>query len=565
MLSLVVAVVSQTWLGTAVSDETEGDNSKHDSSPFNDIDPSSDLYKKLKEQSEKFIPGRSFDEASFDDEHFANYDPYVDGRYPAEADRFFDPDRYPAKGHYGAKYDDSYEPYAPYDYNYDSRGPYPGGLSSNPYHSSSPCSNLPGGLTRMATGVDITKLELFNIESNQPGGFKGPIIDFSCEEGKMWTNSYNSRTYQVPDEIWKIDNVPGESINRVATVFRSYEEIKQYLLELTGLEEKNGMFSLSKSFSELTKEVELDSKMIVDVTSHLFNTEIMMEPHQTIPLGFHVESFLATLADDYEDEPEGYEEFIETFGTHYYSSATVGPFIRNQFSVSEKYYLEHNEANIKQESLNWFTNWYDSHANKKTAKLNIDKNFEASTVSRAEIYGGQSEIFEDKGVDGWLETAVDVPTIFKGKLTPISNLIDDPRIKASMERAVQIHLDRAFLTELKEGLEITEKKYQKGKIQNLVKIHEEVQKMAKSKVLDHDLLTMWGKTVKSSLAVPKWWQQTYLCYKYSNDVQNKYCSGPTPTCAPVNQFTELYQASPLLLNQLLLKCLLATPNASSSL
>jgi len=291
----------------------------------------------------------------------------------------------------------------------------------------------------------------------------------------------------------------------------------------------------------MTKDVELDSKMIVDILSHFFNTEVMLEPYHTIQLGFHVESFLSTLADDYEDEPEGYDEFIRTFGTHYFSSATIGPSMRNLYFVESDYHVQHTESSIIEESMRWFNYWFETVGHKKTSKIVVDKNFQSKTKVEVEIYGGQSEVFTDSGVHEWIETAIDVPEILKGKLVPIYNLIDDPKIRESMQRAVQVHLDRAFLAEIKMGLEITEKKYQKGKIDNLLKIDTEIGTMVKSNVVDHDLITKWGDIIESSLAVPKWWQQTFLCYQFTNDVANKYCSGSTPTCAPVNQFTDLYQ------------------------
>merc|ERR1712226_470081 len=229
------------------------------------------------------------------------------------------------------------------DYQYDSRGGFD--IPDNNYHKYAPCSNIPGGLTRLATGVDITQLELFNSVSTE-SGLKGPIFDYSCDEGKLWTNAYNTKTYQIPDQVWKIEAVPGDSINKQPTVFKSYEEIKQYLFDMVGLSKLNGAFSLSKGFQDMTKDVELDSKMIVDILSHFFNTEVMLEPYHTIQLGFHVESFLSTLADDYEDEPEGYDEFIRTFGTHYFSSATIGPSMRNLYFVESDYHVQHTESSI---------------------------------------------------------------------------------------------------------------------------------------------------------------------------------------------------------------------------
>ena len=42
------------------------------------------------------------------------------------------------------------------------------------------------------------------------------------------------------------------------------------------------------------------------------------------------------------------------------------------------------------------------------------------------------------------------------------------------------------------------------------------------------------------LEKPKWWSNVHFCTRYYGDVQGKYCSGPSPNCATVGSFTQLY-------------------------
>ena len=84
------------------------------------------------------------------------------------------------------------------------------------------CENIPAGLNKLVLGVDVTKLSLEPLDFTKPDGYAGPVIDFTCDQGRVWVNPYDGKTYQEPDQIWKIEKVPGGWLNAVTKVYKSY-------------------------------------------------------------------------------------------------------------------------------------------------------------------------------------------------------------------------------------------------------------------------------------------------------------------------------------------------------
>ena len=60
----------------------------------------------------------------------------------------------------------------------------------------------------MAMGVDVTKIDLQPLDFMEPDVFACRIIDFTCDEGKVWKNPYTDTIYEVPDQITSIASIP---------------------------------------------------------------------------------------------------------------------------------------------------------------------------------------------------------------------------------------------------------------------------------------------------------------------------------------------------------------------
>ncbi|KAK6975583.1 perivitellin-2 67 kDa subunit [Biomphalaria glabrata] len=117
------------------------------------------------------------------------------------------------------------------------------------------CSNPPPGIQKMFRGVDIIKLDLIplNIGSN---GFKGPVLNFTCEEQKTWTTSGDVK-YQLPDQVWHLTSLPGGWLSANANLYKSYEEVRTSMTRDVGGEGSiwKFAFSASASFKEMQNTI----------------------------------------------------------------------------------------------------------------------------------------------------------------------------------------------------------------------------------------------------------------------------------------------------------------------
>ena len=271
----------------------------------------------------------------------------------------------------------------------------------------------------------------------------------------------------------------------------------------------------------------------------------MLLPTHELQLGSHATRFLETLNPDYDSDREAYQEFIDTFGTHFFSSAKFGPFVRNQFSVNREFAQQKSFDYIQAESVKWFSKWFSKSALGKEDDSfgELNENFTSETVQTVEIFGGNSELFSSNSWKDWIKSAIGVPWIFSGKLVPIYELIEYQNLKASMKQAVSDHILKAFATDLELRTKNGIHKYSDGggNVDSLKSIQKELAMIKEDHVADEKFSEHLDKALKYNLDKPNWWPGTQICFRYHNDVPGGFCSGQNPTCAPVNEFTSLYQ------------------------
>ena len=67
-------------------------------------------------------------------------------------------------------------------------------------------------------------------------------------------------------------------------------------------------------------------------------------------------------------------------------------------------------------------------------------------------------MLDKKGIKEWMPTVIGDPWLFRGNLKPIYELIPDATKKNDMKLAVQVHLDKAYLTVRHHGYPCTRHK-----------------------------------------------------------------------------------------------------------
>ena len=78
-----------------------------------------------------------------------------------------------------------------------------------------------------------------------------------------------------------------------------------------------------------------------------------------------------------------YTDFIRTFGTHYFTSAKMGPFIQHVYRTSRPYMDRFGKEQLKEDAKKSFLTWVRTHANYSRSSMDSDSAFDVASPSDA--------------------------------------------------------------------------------------------------------------------------------------------------------------------------------------
>jgi hypothetical protein len=182
-----------------------------------------------------------------------------------------------------------------------------------------------------------------------------------------------------------------------------------------------------------------------------------------------VEKFLP---EKYETNPAKYQEFVDTFGTHYFDSGFFGGFLQQTIEMNSYMNLKMSEQEIKVNAEASFLTLVKLNGGYSGENKKVSEEFVKNTQTDASYYGGKSNLMKAGGWADWWETVPRDPWLFGGNLKPIENLINGTK-KAQVSEAVRIKLDKAFLNDMKNSL-ILFSKYAKVSVENELNMIEKV-------------------------------------------------------------------------------------------
>ncbi|KAK0060712.1 perivitellin-2 67 kDa subunit [Biomphalaria pfeifferi] len=403
------------------------------------------------------------------------------------------------------------------------------------------CSSPPPGIQKMFRGVDITKLDLvpLNIGSN---GFRGPVLDFTCEEQKTWTSSGDTK-YQLPDQVWQLTTLPGGWLTANANLYKSYKEVRKSMATEVGGEGSIWMFafSASASFKEMQNTITNTSRYISDVGAFESATRADLVPSFVLGLDRFCKIFLDTqIKGTFQTNPNVYNRFINTFGTHYFSSANFGGYIRAVMETKSDYFYSSSESEAKYNAKASFLNIISANGGRLTSTANVDQAFSSSTTQTVRYYGGNTNLLTKSGISEWQPTVQKDPWLFSGELKPLSDLITDDVKRISMEKAVENYVLKSYLEELERLLAHAKVKFKDNELESL---QTRVNTMKILDVLVMNDVEILGRDIEAQIVVPEWFlASTKLCYKWWPDGDPGQCGGvPNLLCARPNTMTPFYR------------------------
>ena len=172
----------------------------------------------------------------------------------------------------------------------------------------------------------------------------------------------------------------------------------------------------------------------------------------------------------------------------------------------------------------------------------IDREFTQPTSTRIILQGGNTALLQTADLPQWDSSVPQNPWMFAGSLIPIYNMFPNSTKRNSLERAVQAHLDKAFIRDIFSTLEDASLMYKQTDTSLLRSLIEEGQALLDAVIPNHEQVISFGERVDHHIAIPDWWAETEFCFKPRDATTSMVnCQeSSSPFCAPSNRYTDRY-------------------------
>ncbi|XP_059172760.1 perivitellin-2 67 kDa subunit-like [Physella acuta] len=405
------------------------------------------------------------------------------------------------------------------------------------------CTNLPPGLSKMVRGVDVSKLDLLPIDVVGDDGVMSPVIPITCDKGKQY-KSAKGTVYELPDQVWQMTSVPGGWLSSEAHTYTSYSDVRNAMSASVGLEADTGTYAFSGSFSykKMQNSITNSSRYISEVTAFAAATRADVNPPEKLGLDSFAQAYVdTTLTGTFESNPTAYNKFIDTYGTHYFTSANFGGFIRMVFETKKDYVMTKTENEIEANAKASYSKMVSVSVGGSSATGNVDETFTSNSKTTIKYYGGDTNVLGTEGLSKWQPTVESDPWLFSGKLKPISDLISDETKRTSMERAVKNRLLKAYIGEMQSLIYGARAKSDNPVINGL---RDRVAALKSKKQIDDAEVDALAKDLEEYITVPNWFvANTKVCLYWEASWTSAQCNGGdwgNYRCAIANSMTPWY-------------------------
>ncbi|GFR71720.1 perivitellin-2 67 kDa subunit [Elysia marginata] len=408
------------------------------------------------------------------------------------------------------------------------------------------CSKAPPGVRKIVKGVDITTLDLVPLDFTTSDGFKSPVINFTCNLDRKYTRGV--KTYQLPDQIWQMTNNPGGWVTSNAQLYKTSKDVRTSMAKDVGGQGSiwKFSFSASKSYTKMQHTITNSSKYISDVASFYSSTQVDLIPDWLLQMNWIAKLYVQRFMDGktYQSDPDVYQEFINQFGTHYFSVANFGGHIRSVYETSTSYFSSHTDSQAKKNAKASFLKLLSAHGGSVKGSTTVDSQFSSKSTETVRYYGGSTNLLSSVGIQTWQPTVDDNPWLFSGELKPISDLLSNDTQRSSMEEAVKQHVMRAFLGELWRLLTTATSKMGSSAATNeLARRLADMEALPLGSLVEADVEKL-EDDIKKQTTVPSWFTaNTQLCYQWRPDGDGGQCGGGAARrlCARPGSMTPVYR------------------------
>jgi len=410
------------------------------------------------------------------------------------------------------------------------------------------CTNMPHGFDRMRRGVDATKLDLLPLDMKVDFGYRHPIFDFTCDEGKKIRLGEN--VFDLPDQFLGSEPVPGGLKEVKTEVFRSIEQVTRSMKLKVGVGDALGLFSLSASVEHAHSTLTNRSRNIEEVSAFVSAFRADLVPAWSLQFNSHVQSFVAKmLTKPFEESPEVYYKFIKYFGTHYFKDASFGGLLKLYVETEKKYFEETTSTKVGLEASALFGAVVRVKGGPEIGHSVASSNFKHSSRQTFRYFGGETNLLDKSDMKSWVPTVISNPWLFRGSLMPIQDILTDEEKKKQLAIATQVYLDKAYLQRMRKQIQSVVKDLGSSKTQT-DQLFDTVDRLLGEVAPKHEDVVAIGKAIEYHLIIPDWFKENvYLCFSWDEFRQRSKTKCGTEQddlprsrqfCSRINQLTSKF-------------------------
>lgn len=308
-------------------------------------------------------------------------------------------------------------------------------------------------LENIANGINVRTLDLLPTVLTNRNGFAKTIFNFTCSRETLVTNPLDANeVINQPDQIVEIQLRHNRLTSKLYKNLSDYveENNKAVGLITNNSSEKVGHFIDSVGYGKLKSRLRESKQFVVE--THLVKNGYTIKLNQPEALQNSLSSTFVSdldrLLPDFTRCWDLYENFLDYWGTHYFSEAEVGQ-MASMRTTARKDYL--NSGLISEETLmaflaEEFLRKTDQNFNNKviTKRLksqvaNDEQSFSKNIKTKFFWYGGNWKHGEPGLIHG-------------GKLVGLHTLVKDPLLKNALQKAILIRGAQSSLTDLEDTI-----------------------------------------------------------------------------------------------------------------
>jgi hypothetical protein len=262
------------------------------------------------------------------------------------------------------------------------------------------------------------------------GQTKFPVVSFTYNDGKTWTNPYTSEVYDVADQTV----IYAESqADMVVAVHWSLQDYATALAQYAGVgEEYAGAFGKSEEVVE-AHAVFAGGENVLAVTRNTFTLyEIVSAPSDVLTINPTFSRMLDALPAEY--DADSYGRILKNFGTHVLVQAVLGGEATLYTTVTAGYYAAVGVQAVGQVAAAQFRNLTAVAMVAGAAAENAVVAAEGVVNSLMDFQGGFWEEIDQ--YSNWVKSIKLAPHRVSYRVVDISEFIQHPQKKANLKKAI---------------------------------------------------------------------------------------------------------------------------------